>query len=481
MVLYRGGGRRAVPSMAYSRPDAANMGLLSDELWPVPQFVSTGAGAYARRKPELRGEAVDPAGNPADTDGNDQPAGLPASVINQYREKLDQEGQEFLARGPRSFEEQLAYAQQVRPNAYENATPASMDDQLRFWQSRDVDWARNFVGPNGVVYVRDDLMNVEKPEARIFRAYENMVGGFKRPKLDDLLGKFDLRDRLEGYSPETKAKIADVESFDRPPSADQAAWRAWAHEQGVNPATWFMGERRPEGDQTDYWFGVSRDVPPVTQRGVFIGPDGFMYRRNDLTRDRAGEIGDALEHQRATDALRDAPPPSWEELYDRALSSGAVFPGSNLGRGYFPRASYTRGSAPSVPRPSWQPPTVQEILRRWGRLGNPRTRALNARLARAGESGSWKHTGGAVDADKAKVEEEYIASPLGDFGLDGRKGSHYVDVTHTGRDGKMTRTQSMSRDPKTGKARLDELNTLLEIWKRVGGNVIGVLKDPPED
>jgi len=258
MPFYQGGGRYGRSPMGNYHSGPTRMSLLSGELWPVPQFVS-GEGGASRRKAPAQDE-------PDVAATSDDPTGLPASVVNMYREKLDREGQEYLARGPRTFDEQLAYAQQVRPEAHEDSTPASAEDQLRFRQWRDVDWANNFVGPDGIVYVRDHWMGEEKPEARIFRAYENTVGGFKRPKLDDLLNQFDLPDRLEGYSPETKAKIADVESFDRPLSADQAAWQAWAREQGVNPATWFKGDRLPDFDQTDYQLGDNRDVPPVVRR-----------------------------------------------------------------------------------------------------------------------------------------------------------------------------------------------------------------------
>jgi hypothetical protein len=394
MPFYQGGGGRALPSMAYPRPNPGQMGLLSDELWPVPQFASA-EGRFARRRQGLSKS------KPVDADSKDEPTGLPESVINLYRERLDQEGQDFLARGPRTFEEQFAYAQQVRPNAHENSTPASPEVQLRFRQWRHVDWANNFVGPDGIVYVRDRWMGEEKPEARIFRGYESAVGGFKRPKLDDLLDRFDLPDRLEGLSPETQAKIRDVEGFDRPRSADQAAWRDWAHEQGVNPDTWSPAKRLPDDDQTHYWLHDSRDVAPVVRGAVFVGPDGHTYRHNDLTRpDQSTKIGAALEHQRTVAALRDAPPPTFAELYDRALTSGALFPGSNLGRGYA-GPSYGRSSVAKPRGQPWQAPTVQEIaraLKRWGRLGNPKTRALNARLARAGENALWKHTHGATDA-----------------------------------------------------------------------------------
>jgi hypothetical protein len=481
MAFYYGGGRRALPSIVYSRPGSAQMGLLSDELWPVPQFVSTGAGDYGRRrKSEPKDELDEADHNPADVDNSDEPTGLPARVINQYRERLDQEGLDYLARGPRTFEEQLAYAQWVRPSAHHNSRAAPPEDQLRFRQWRNVDWANNFVGPDGIVYVRDHVVGEEKPEARIFRAYENMVGGFKRPKLDDLLGQFDLPDPREGYSPETKAKVAEVEA---PISADEAAWRAWARAQHVSPVTWFMGEQLPESYQYDYRVGLTRDVPPVVFGSAFIGPDGYIYHRTKLSDpDRATQASQAFEEKWAKESLRDTPL-SAQELYDRALGSGAFLPGSNPGRGYFPRTTYSQASTPRVTGQTWQTPTVQEIVRlarRWGRLGSPRTRALNEWLARLGESDFWKHTGGARNAKGKRLKETYIPSPLKDFGIDGRKGSNFVDVTHTGKDGKVTYTQSMTVDPKTRKAAIEELDTLLKIRNRMGGSVIGVLKFPPE-
>ncbi|MCI0429536.1 MAG: hypothetical protein L0210_03195 [Rhodospirillales bacterium] len=181
--------------------------------------------------------------------------------------------------------------------------------------------------------------------------------------------------------------------------------------------------------------------------------------------------GDDPETIRA--ALRD-----WgheESIRARELLS-QLLPGIALAAGPLSR---TTGRQPAPTQTS----RYQE--RTGGRLGNAKTRALNARIARAWESKSWKHTGGATDIERNKVEEEYIPNPMRDFDMDGRKGSNYVDVTFTGPEimrrwgpeNRMTRVQSMTMDPRTGKPTLDELETLLKIYKRVGGNVIGVPKD----
>src|SRR5262249_53689200 len=95
----------------------------------------------------------------------------------------------------------------------------------------------------------------EKPEARVFRAYEKIVGGFKRPKLDDLLGLFELPDPREGYSPETKAKVAEVEQFDHFSSSSSSwggrrlgcflrssfSWYFCMCERFRIPSTWLQG------------------------------------------------------------------------------------------------------------------------------------------------------------------------------------------------------------------------------------------------
>jgi len=455
MPFYQGGGRYGRSPMGNYHSGPTRMSLLSGELWPVPQFVS-GEGGASRRKAPAQDE-------PDVAATSDDPTGLPASVVNMYREKLDREGQEYLARGPRTFDEQLAYAQQVRPEAHEDSTPASAEDQLRFRQWRDVDWANNFVGPDGIVYVRDHWMGEEKPEARIFRAYENTVGGFKRPKLDDLLNQFDLPDRLEGYSPETKAKIADVESFDRPLSADQAAWQAWAREQGVNPATWFKGDRLPDFDQTDYQLGDNRDVPPVVSGSTFVGPDGIFYQHTDQTRpDRSTRIGQALEHQRAMDALRDAPPPSSEELYDRFLSSGGLFPGSKLGRGYQP----------------WRTPTRQEMLdilkRPGGGRGSSDTRddlkqQLDILLLR---NPSAKHIHGSQNQLGRELPEEYVPNPAGTLLGNGHEKSIWPDATLTTLAGLRRYIWRLEQATMTrsGKPTLDEDAKALQLFLRTQSN-----------
>jgi hypothetical protein len=451
MSFFPGGGRRALPSMAYSRPSAAQMGLLSDELWPVPQFVSSGGAVVGDQKPAAKDARADTDDTPTDG-GADEPAGLPASVVNLYREKLDKEGRDYLARGPRTFEEQLAYAQQVRPNAYENSRLASLDDQQRFRQWREVDWVNNFIGPDGIVYVRDHSMGNEKPEARIFRAYENVVGGFKRPQLEDLLDQFDLPDPLEGYSPETRAKIADVENFDRPLSANEAAWRAWAKAQKVNPSTWFMGDPLPQSYQTDYRLGHSRDVPPGLIGAVFIGRDGLIYSQNDRTQpDRGMRFADALEREREKDALYDAPLPDPTDAL--VLGWGSAGPGfAGVIRNPFGK----RGS-----------PTTQEDLEA---ILNE-IRPLNRK--------DKEHVAGGRNEKGEPIPEERIPGPGG-----GQKGSISPDATIVTKGGHVIRIEQQDMDMKTGKASEREIGKQQTEFNRTqsqGYNVpwsyvLGILK-----
>jgi hypothetical protein len=184
--------------------------LLSDEIWPALQLAAINGQVY------LRVRRADPV--PTHTPADDELNNLPASVVNLYRDSLDEKGPDFLRRGPRSFEEQLAFAQQVRPDGHRNAPIASDEDQWRFRLWRDVDWARSFVGPDGIVCSRD-LIAEEKPEARIRRLYEHAIGGLGPPSLDELLQRFDLPDPVDALSPETEAKIADLSPSDRQPSA----------------------------------------------------------------------------------------------------------------------------------------------------------------------------------------------------------------------------------------------------------------------
>lgn len=458
MPFYQGGGRHARPSTAYSRPDKVPMGLLADELWPTPQYVAD-RDPSGRRRSASRGEQTE--AKVADTGVDDEPLGLPSSVVNLYRENLDEDGQAYLARGPRSFEEQLAYAQQVRPDAHTRSGRASTEDQLRFRQWRDVDWAQNFVGPDGIVYARDQ-MGEERPEARILRAYEKMVGGFKRPKLDNLLAEFDLPDPLEGLSPETRAKVSEHEP---PVSADEAAWRAWARKQQVNPDTWFMGERRPEWDQSGYWFSDGRDLPPVWGTSLFVGPDGFVYRQNDLTRpDRATEVSAALEDLWAAEALRDAPP---EEVYDRALASGAWAPGGNFGRGYYGGASAPWG------RTTWRTPSVKEIQpvpkRSGGRRGDAGTRDdLEQQVQQVLKlNPQSKHTFGSRKKGR-ELREEYVPNPARELLGDGRWKAIWPDATLALRN-YILRLQHATMT-RSGKPTLDEDATAMQLFLRTHSN-----------
>jgi len=381
-------------------------------------------------------------------------AGLPASVINQYRERLGQEGLDFLAHGPRTFEDQLAYAQWVRPNAYRNSRPASLEDQLHFRQSRAVDWANNFIGPDGIVYVRDHAVGEEEPEARIFRAYEKMVGGFKRPKLDDLLEQFDLADPREGYSPETKAKVAEVEQFDRPLSTDEKAWRAWAREQEVNPLTWFKGEKLPEFYQDNYQFGITRDVAPAWGTSIFVGPDGLVYRQNKLTRpDRATAVSKGLEHEWAMEARRAAVRQNpWSALWDGWEVGGPV-----AFAGVVRNPGGKRGS-------SGTQADLEAILNQ----ARPRNEDL-------------EHFAGSKNKQGASVKEEWIAGPG-----HGHEGSVSPDASLRTKDWKRVfRIEHQDMDMKTGKASQREVAKQLTEFKRTQSQgykdvpwsyVLGILK-----
>ena len=405
MPFYQGGVGQAwppsrmplAPSIAFQgsprlQPQSGPPGLLSDELWPTVQLASVGVGPVERRPPRR-----DPV--PTHTPTDDEPNSIPTSVINLYRESLDDAGLSFLRHGPQSFDEQLAYAQQVRPDAYRRTLPAPPAAQERFRQWRDVDWDNSFVGPDGIVY-RRSLFGEEQPAARIRRAYENTVGGYEHPSLDKLLQQMGYPDPSTRWSPETRARIADIPPADRPYSVDDTAWRAWADEQGVNPDTWRFGKPLPAKFQRSYQFGIERDPPEAYGGGVFVGPDGILYRQSARTRpDNATRNSHAFRHLWAREEIRDHPPDPWNLLGNGLEAAG---PGLLLGG-----------------------------VIRSGSRGNAETQQELADLVDAARRSNrnLKHVAGSKNEQGKEVKEDYIPNPAGTLLGDGRKKSIRPDAT----------------------------------------------------
>lgn len=126
-----------------------------------------------------------PGQRPASGDEGDL---LPPGVLALYRERLDADGLDFLKRGPRSPEEQLAFAQRVHPEAYRTAEPLPEREQRRFQERGEIEEHAAFVGPDGIVYQRDEDSG-EGPAARIRRGFESAVGGYERPSLRQLFAE----------------------------------------------------------------------------------------------------------------------------------------------------------------------------------------------------------------------------------------------------------------------------------------------------
>jgi hypothetical protein len=450
MPFYQGGvGQAWPPSRIPPAPSpwvqakSGPPGLLSDELWPTVQLASVGVGPVPRRAPRR-----DPV--PTHTPTDDEPNSIPLSVVNLYRERLDEKALNFLRHGPRSFEEQLAYAQQVDPTAYRNASPASDEAQQRFGQWRDVDWGTSFVGPDGIVYLRHPL-GEEKPAARIRRYYESSVGGYVGPSLDQLLGQLGFPDPSARLTPEAKAKLAELPPDHRPYSATDTAWRTFAHEQRVNPDTWRYGKAVPEDDQRDYWFGTGRDLAPSYSNGYFVGPDGVLYRQNALTRpDKATQFSDAFRHKLAEEELRDNPPDPWD-LFWNGLQ--------NTGPGFFAG------------------------IVRYGSRGGPQTQDdLEAVLnkVRSRNKGTLEHIAGSRNQQGNDEKEEYIPGPFG-----GRSGSVRPDATLRASSGDHVRIEQQDVDMRTGK--VSNREWLKQLWEFLSthsqgydgvprSNVLGILK-----
>lgn len=113
---------------------------------------------------------------------------LPDAVVRMYRESLDDDGLDFLRRGPRTAAEQLAYAQRVHPEAYRTAQRASSAAQAAFGRHEALDHRRYFVGPDRSVYLRDEAA-AEPLHSSIRRGFETAVPGFRPASLNEALAE----------------------------------------------------------------------------------------------------------------------------------------------------------------------------------------------------------------------------------------------------------------------------------------------------
>ena len=199
---------------------------------------------------------------------------LSQSVINLYREQLDDDGLDFLKRGPRSMAERLAFAQRVHPAAYRTAKRLSEDDQRRFKAYGEIESYAAFVGPDGVVYRRNEDSE-ESLAARIRRGFETAVGGYDRSDPVRLLA---AGRPVTGVSEDmSAAQGADDDQPVRPDRENIADRREWRERSIGNPAE-TMPRSSPQG--TKGWLpeGIFRSSPggkghPV----IFEYPNGQWY------------------------------------------------------------------------------------------------------------------------------------------------------------------------------------------------------------
>jgi hypothetical protein len=181
-------------------------GLLSAELWRAPAKDPSRSGPIGSRTLERRihdpvyslrplpyRPGIDPAPqmqllatDRSDAGDSNDPNTLPDSVVNQFREQLDEPSLRFLKRGPRTYVEQLAFAQGVQPDAHLFAASAPDDIQRMFDEHGTFDRTRFFVGADGLLYTHGEKTS-EPLAFRLRRGIENAVGGYERPHLSQLV------------------------------------------------------------------------------------------------------------------------------------------------------------------------------------------------------------------------------------------------------------------------------------------------------
>ena len=110
-------------------------------------------------------------------------------VVAMFRGSFDEDGLDFLKRGPRAAQERLAYAQRVRPDAHLTSQAAPSDVQRRFADHGVIDRNRYFIGPDRVVYLRGDD-SAELGAAATRRGFESVVGGFAPVSFEQAMAGF---------------------------------------------------------------------------------------------------------------------------------------------------------------------------------------------------------------------------------------------------------------------------------------------------
>ncbi|WP_162913285.1 peptidoglycan DD-metalloendopeptidase family protein [Rhodospirillaceae bacterium SYSU D60014] len=192
---------------------------------------------------------------------------LPQSVINLYREQLDEDELDFLKRGPRSPAEHLAFVQRVHPAAHQTAEPASEPEQRLFRERRMLDEHSTLVGPDGIVYRRGEDSG-EGLAARIRRGLENAVGSYKRLELTSV-----LRQGAPSIADSTSMNTAEVEDLHKSENGQTHPIRGVTQNEAGPPSLISpVPDGRVRGNDTfgEGRFGARRDGGKRQHQGVDI-------------------------------------------------------------------------------------------------------------------------------------------------------------------------------------------------------------------
>ncbi len=175
---------------------------------------------------------------------------LPDAVVRMYRESLDEDGLDFLRRGPRNGAERPAYAQRVHPDAFRRAEHAGEGAQAALMRDGILDNRRHFVGPDAMVYQRGEA--TEEPlHASIRRGFETAVPGFQPTGFGQVLAE------LQGLS-----GGAGPDRLTGDPGEDQLLAQKGASSTEAEGPDWLeAGPLRAK--QIEEW---SRQAAPVTPR-----------------------------------------------------------------------------------------------------------------------------------------------------------------------------------------------------------------------
>ncbi len=152
--------------------------------------------------------------------------------------------------------------------------------------------------------------------ARIRRGYEQAVGGFPAPTINQALNEI---------AKSTRTKRADVEAFEPPLSLNEQARRKFLRDQQPIRTTWT--QTTPMDDDAQRVLRETGTLLPSVESAGFVGPDNVAYYRNDIVKeDKLSQARRVREWQEELEWRKTHPDPNIGDVIWTAVGGGAHLP-----------------------------------------------------------------------------------------------------------------------------------------------------------